>query len=62
MKRRKQKTAVHYAKDQSGKFIRIPIREVRPGYYMVDYRREGKTERKAWSSPDLVDTRGWCFL
>ncbi len=52
MKRKKPAQPVHYAKDSSGKYIRIPIREIRPGYYLVDYRREGKAERKGFA--DLV--------
>ena len=46
---KKRTTPVHYAKDQNGKLVRIPIREIRPGYYLVDYRREGKTERKGFA-------------
>ena len=56
MKRKKPVRPVHYAKDANGKYIRIPIREIRPGYYLVDYRREGKVDNKCFSDLAQAET------
>jgi integrase len=56
--KRKLKGTVHYAKDAAGHFIQIPIREVRPDYYMIDLVRAGKRERKCFS--DIEQARVWC--
>lgn len=47
---KRRKHPVHYAKDNRGRFIPIPIREIRPNYYQLDlYRGDGTRERTYYS-------------
>lgn len=55
MRRKKQKIPVHFAEDHRKHRIPIPIREVRPGYYLLDLIREGRRERKGFG--DLEDAK-----
>jgi len=52
---RRLKAQVHFAKDHRGRRIPIPIREVRPGYYLVDVVHEGKRHRACFGSLEQAE-------